>query len=66
MDAIADLNQKRGDEEIARGHVRTAMNCWLRAADYYRQAEFWLIQTIRSRLATFTEMEACSQNSSRT
>ena len=30
----------RLDEE-AKGHVRTAMNCWLRAANYYRQAEFW-------------------------
>ena len=27
---------------MGRGHVRTAMNCWLRAADYYRQAEFFL------------------------
>src|SRR3546814_15440565 len=39
---IADDNQERGDDELKSGHVRTAMNCWLRAADYYRQAEFWL------------------------
>src|SRR6266436_5724602 len=33
---IADFNQARGDEEFGKGHVRTAMNCWLRAANYYR------------------------------
>jgi hypothetical protein len=31
---IADFNQARGDEEFGKGHVRTAMNCWLRAANY--------------------------------
>ena len=36
---IADFNQKRGDEELAKGHVQTAKNCWLRASEYYRQAE---------------------------
>ena len=30
------------------GHIRTAMNCWLRAADYYRSAEFWLSRMIRA------------------
>ena len=30
---IADFNQARGDEEFGKGHVRTAMNCWLRAAE---------------------------------
>src|SRR5690606_4417343 len=58
---IADFNQKRGDDEMAAGHVRTAMNCWLRAADYYRQAEFWLLPDDPRRLATFTEMENCSK-----
>src|ERR1044071_10225016 len=37
---IADFNQARGDEELGKGHVRTAMNCWLRAANYYRHTEF--------------------------
>src|SRR5262249_62373225 len=35
---IADFNQKRGDDELAKGHVQTAKNCWLRASEYYRQA----------------------------
>lgn len=59
--AIADFNHRRGDEELAKGHVQTAKNCWLRAADYYRQAEFWLLPTEPRRLATFEQMEACSK-----
>jgi hypothetical protein len=39
---IADRNWARGLAEEAQGHIRTAMNCFLRAADYYRQAEFHL------------------------
>lgn len=58
---IADFNQKRGDDEMAAGHVRTAMNCWLRAADYYRQVEFWLLPDDPRRLAAFTDMENCSK-----
>ncbi|HVO94207.1 MAG TPA: alpha/beta hydrolase [Terriglobales bacterium] len=57
---IADQNMRRGDEERGRGHVRTAMNCWLRASEYYRQAEFWLLPEDPRRLATFTDMERCS------
>jgi dienelactone hydrolase len=41
--------------------VRTAQNCWLRAADYYRQAEFWLQPEDPRRLATFERMEGCSK-----
>ena len=29
---IADFNQQRGDAELAKGHVQTAMNCWLRVS----------------------------------
>src|SRR2546430_8552347 len=48
--------------EAARGHVRTAMNCWLRAADYYRQAEFFLGAADPRRLVTFTKMERASHS----
>ena len=58
---IAERNWKRGGEEEAAGHVRTAMNCWLRAADYYRQAEFFLKPDDARRLPTFEKMEACSR-----
>ena len=33
------------------------MNCWLRAADYYRSAEFWLLPDDPRRLATFDKCE---------
>ena len=58
---IADRNDSRGDAEEAAGHVRTAMNCWLRAADYYRSAEFWLLPDDPRRLAVFDKCERASQ-----
>lgn len=57
---IADANAGRAAREAAAGHLRTAMNCWLRAADYYRQAEFHLAADDPRRLPTFEAMEACS------
>jgi len=59
--AIAERNRERGVAEEAAGHVRTAMNCFLRAADYYRQAEFFLKPDDPRRLPTFETMEACSK-----
>jgi hypothetical protein len=57
---VADQNWERGLEAEGRGHIRTAMNCFLRAADYYRQAEFYLEPDAADRLPTFEKMEACS------
>jgi len=57
---IGDSNLKRAEEEEAVGHIRTAMNCFLRAADYFRQAEFFLPPHEAVRLETFTKMERCS------
>ncbi len=57
---IAERNHSRARDEEKAGHVRTAMNCYLRAADYYRQAEFHLEPTDPRRLPTFEKMEACS------
>jgi dienelactone hydrolase len=57
---IADRNWARGLAEEASAHIRTAMNCFLRAADYYRQAEFHLEPDDPRRLPTFEKMEACS------
>lgn len=54
---IADRNWSRGLAEEQAGHIRTAMNCFLRAADYYRQAEFHLEPTDPRRLPTFEAME---------
>jgi predicted esterase YcpF (UPF0227 family) len=60
-DRVAQFNWQRGLDEEKAGHIRTAMNCWLRAADYYRQAEFFLDGHDPRRLATFEKMEACSK-----
>lgn len=57
---IGDNNWERGLAEEKLGHIRTAMNCFLRAADYYRQAEFHLEPNDPRRLPTFERMEACS------
>lgn len=57
---VAERNDQRGDQEEKQGHIRTAMNCWLRAADYYRSAEFWLLPDDPRRLATFDKCERAS------
>ena len=57
---IAERNLARAEAEEAAGHIRTAMNCYLRAADYFRQAEFFLAPRDPVRLATFTKMERSS------
>lgn len=58
---VAVRNHTRGDAAEAAGHVRTAQNCWHRAANYYRQAEFWLDGEDPRRLAAFEAMETCSR-----
>jgi dienelactone hydrolase len=57
---VAERNDRRGDEAERAGHIRTAMNCWLRAADYYRSAEFWLAADDPRRMATFEKCERAS------
>ncbi|HEY4375493.1 MAG TPA: alpha/beta hydrolase [Burkholderiales bacterium] len=57
---VGDRNFTRAQAEEKAGHLRTAMNCYLRAADYYRQAEFFLLPDDPRRLATFTLMEQSS------
>jgi dienelactone hydrolase len=58
---VAERNDQRGDREEKHGHIRSAMNCWLRAADYYRSAEFWLLPEDPRRLATFDKCERASR-----
>ena len=59
---LAERNHRRGDAAEASGHVETAKNCWLRAVDYYRQAEFWLAGDDPRRLETFDKLETCSRS----
>jgi dienelactone hydrolase len=58
---LAEHNDRRGDQEEKAGHIRTAMNCWLRAADYYRSAEFWLLPDDPRRMKTFDKCERASE-----
>jgi alpha-beta hydrolase superfamily lysophospholipase len=58
---VGNRNFARGEAAEQAGHIRTAMNCFLRAADYYRQAEFFLAPDDRRRLSTFEKMEASSR-----
>ncbi len=57
---VGDQNWDRGIKAEKNGHTQTAKNCFLRAADYYRQAEFYLEPDAPDRLPTFEKMEACS------
>lgn len=58
--AIAERNMARGTAAETSGHIRTAMNCFLRAAGYFRQAEFHLDGHDPRRLPVFEKMEAAS------
>ena len=58
---IADRNWDRGLAEERAGHIRTAMNCFLRSAVYDGQAEFHLEPKDPRRLPTFEKMESCSK-----
>jgi dienelactone hydrolase len=62
---VADRNRERGNEAERAGHVITARACWLRAANYYRSAEFWLAADDPRRLATFERCEETFQNAGR-
>lgn len=57
---IADRNFARAKAAEQANHIQTAMNCYKRAADYYRQAEFFLQPDDPRRLAYFTLMEQSS------
>lgn len=59
---IATRNHERGDAAEAAGHIETAKASWLRAVDYYRQAEFWLAGDDPRRLQVFDKLEQCSHN----
>lgn len=58
---VAERNRARGDEAEQNGHINTAKNCWIRAVDYYRSAEFWLAIDDPRRMETFDKCESCFQ-----
>ena len=57
---IADRNFDRALDAESKNHIVTASNCFKRAADYYRQAEFFLLPKDPRRLEAFTLMEKSS------
>jgi dienelactone hydrolase len=50
---VADASGERAEAAERRGHFVTARDCWLRATDQYRSAEFWLDPADPRRLETF-------------
>lgn len=58
---IGERNMKRGDQAEVNNHIITAQQCWLRAADYLREAEFWLGQDDPRRIQTFDKIEYCTK-----
>ena len=58
---LGDVNLKRAKEAIASNYVATAKMNWLRAANYYRSAEFFLDHGDERRLQLLDKMEACSR-----
>jgi pimeloyl-ACP methyl ester carboxylesterase len=57
---VAERNRLRGDAAERDGHLRTAMNCWLRAANYYRHAEFYMSLDDPRRMGVFDRCEQMS------
>lgn len=53
-------NAKRAETAEAAGHRATARANWIRAANYFRSAEFFLDPADRRRLPTFHRIEQCS------
>ena len=58
---VGERNMKRGNQAEANNHIITAQQCWLRAADYLREAEFWLGQDDPRRIQTFDKIEYCTK-----
>jgi dienelactone hydrolase len=62
---VAERNRTRGDKAEAAGSVLTARACWLRAANYYRLAEYWLSHDDPRALATFELCESAFRDAGR-
>jgi dienelactone hydrolase len=58
---VADVNRGRAVAAAAAGNLHTAKSNWMRAANYYRSAEFFLSPDDPQRLTTFDKVEACTR-----
>lgn len=59
--ALGHKSKTRGDEAAESGHVQTARMNWLRAANYFRSAEFFLHHHDDRRIELLDLMEGCSR-----
>lgn len=58
---LGEVSEARAAAADAAGHLQTAQNNWLRAANYYRSSEFYLEGGDKRRIETFDRIEACSR-----
>lgn len=58
---MAEVNKARAQAAAKVGHFQTAKSTFMRAANYYRSAEFFLGHTDPRRMQTFEQVEACTQ-----
>jgi len=57
---LGQRSETRARQAVEAGHLQTAQNNWLRAANYYRSSEFYLEGGDPRRLQTFDSVERCS------
>lgn len=62
---IAEANLRRGHQAESGGHTLTARRYWLKAANQFRSAEFWLPADDERRLSTFGKCEESFQAAGR-
>ena len=58
--SLGDTNRERAQAAEKSANLQTAKVNWLRAANYYRTAEFFLRRNDPRRMATFDNVEECS------
>jgi dienelactone hydrolase len=58
---VAEINRARGDEAFAKGELNTATANWLRASNYLRTAEVFLVSKDPRRKQLLRSMKKCSR-----
>jgi len=57
---LGHRNKKRAQEALAQGYIQTARDNWLRGANYFRSAEFFLHHDDPRRIELLDLIESCS------
>jgi dienelactone hydrolase len=58
---VAEINRARGDDAFAKGRLNAATANWLRASNYYRTAEAFLVSKDPRRKQLLRSMKKCSR-----